>query len=103
MKTAPLRRLRLLQHLAMGAPAPLSASLLLKLLEDDPELSPTLAKVLLSLIWLEDRGLAEVRTYDTEEGPVALAGITSAGERFLHGPDPGIPGIIHPSRLLGAN
>ena len=101
-----LRRLRLLQWLQHADGEWLTAPLLLKLLLDDPDLDPDLTRVLRSLIWLEDQGLAEVRVVDgLDDEATTFARITDWGCEFLDADVGLIEGIAHPNSVqwLGVN
>ncbi len=93
-----LRRLRLLQWLQHADGEWLTAPLLLKLLEDDADLNPDLTKVLRSLIWLEDQGLADVRVIDVlGDEATTFARITEWGDEFLSADMAFVEGIFHPN------
>lgn len=98
-----LRRLRILQLLQHAHPNPIGGPLLLTLLRDDPDLEPDMSVVLRSLIWLEDQGLADVQVLDGPGGddPVTVSRITRWGRDFLSADQGMIPGIDHPSQLMG--
>ena len=80
----PRRRMRLLQYLSVSD-WPIGAPLLLTLLRGDT--TADLADVLRALIWLEDAGLADVRTIDVTEHAVVHARITPRGREYLAGDD----------------
>lgn len=98
-----LRRLRILQQLQHAYPNPIGGPLLLELLLEDPDLQPDMHVVLRSLIWLEDNDLADVQVLDGSDvsEPVTVARISRWGHDFLQGTLSDIPGIYHPTDLLG--
>ena len=93
-----LRRLRLLQWLQHADGEWLAAPLLLKLLQDDPDLNPDLVNVLRSLIWLEDQGLADVRVVDgLGDEATTFARISAWGNDWLNADMGILDGIMHPN------
>lgn len=94
-----LRRLRLLQFLAMAGGEWLAAETLLRLALEDPDLAPDMTRVLRSLIWLEDVGLAETRTVDIGDDAVVFSRVAHEGIEYLGG-DRQVTGIYHPEELL---
>lgn len=95
----PLRRLRILQILAEAQGGELPAPAILTLLRSNPELDPDMQMTLRSLIWLEDKGLADVRVVDGDEA-VTFARITDFGVAFLNADRNPLRFIAHPTDFL---
>ncbi len=95
IKIDSLRRLRVLQALSRSAPNPMGEIAILNAVQVDPELSPTIDRVRLSLRYLEDVGFVELITVDNNAW---LAGrVTELGTGFLDRDAPSDHDIYSPA------